>query len=402
MISGSQKPHIPSIAQFVLSGLGLLALWGLALVYVVMGVVDFSAANQNSQTASLFLVAIDFFVLGLLVLPSLVFSLMRMINHPLSNPISRTPRFQLAIILLWPLILYLGNLFIQAEDWSAYLFPVTQVLAVLLLVYWFFSIATLGMIRTSPQRSWGLLASGMFGGTGLSILIELLGILLLLIGFIALVILIPSLQDEINRLATRISTVGNDMDALMRILTPYFSKPAIIISLILSTSIIVPLIEEALKPVGLWFLSRKNLSSAEGFMGGVISGAGFAIVESLFNTAQVMGDTWILVSSMRFGTTLIHMLASGLVGWGLAGAWTQRKYLRLAGAYLGAVILHGGWNAMAIFFSVNQLSSTQPPVSLISSSKLLIVGLGVWALIAFILLLFVNSQLRKCKPLPLI
>ncbi len=178
-----------------------------------------------------------------------------------------TTRILLAIILIWPLILYLGNLFNNAGSWGAYLFPITQVVAVLLLVFWFYTVASMGLEKTSPQRNWGLLASGMIGGTGLSIILELLGAILFLAGFVALVFLIPSLQDEISRLATRISTVGTDMDALMRIFTPYFSKPAVVITLILSTSVVIPLMEEALKPIGLWFLSRKELFTSSRFYG---------------------------------------------------------------------------------------------------------------------------------------
>jgi len=101
-----------------------------------------------------------------------------------------------------------------------------------------------------------------------------------------------------------------------------------------------------------------------------------------------------LVSSIRFGTTLMHMLASGLVGWGLASAWTQRKYLRLIGAYLSAVILHGVWNGLAILLAASQISPEQSGNLILSSGKIALWGLGVWTLVAFILLLLINARLR--------
>jgi RsiW-degrading membrane proteinase PrsW (M82 family) len=129
-------------------------------------------------------------------------------------------------------------------------------------------------------------------------------------------------------------------------------------------------------------------------MGGVISGAGFALIESLLGTAQLLNESWIIVSSMRFGTTLIHMLASGLVGWGLASAWSQRKYTRLAGAYMAAVLLHGVWNGFAILFAVSQISPGHTPEFLSMAGKVAMWGLGVWTVIGLVALLLMNSRLR--------
>jgi RsiW-degrading membrane proteinase PrsW (M82 family) len=299
---------------------------------------------------------------------------------------------------MWPLTLFLGGKLINAGNWTLVLFPFAQVMAVILIVIWMYLVAGMGLQKMSPQRNWGLLSAGMMGGTMLSMLAEIIGMILIISGFILLVLFIPSLQNEVTRLADQISNIGNDIDELMRILTPYLSQPAVVITLFFLASIAVPLVEEALKPIGLWFLARKSLTPSEGFIGGVISGAGFAIVESLFNSIQLMDDTWLVVSTMRFGTTLMHMLASGLVGWGLASAWTQRKYLRLAGAYLAAVILHGVWNGLAILLAAGQFSQGLSGEMLPGNGKIALWGLGVLTMVAFILLLVINSRLRKNTP----
>ena len=129
-------------------------------------------------------------------------------------------------------------------------------------------------------------------------------------------------------------------------------------------------------------------------MGGVISGAGFAVIESLFNTARLLDSSWIIVSSLRFGTTLMHVLASGLVGWGLASAWSQRKYLRLAGAYLAAVVLHGVWNGLAVLFAISQITQGPSTEFLNTAGKFAIWGLGIWTMAALVVLLWMNSKLR--------
>ncbi len=394
MILNKPKPHILSIFQFAFSGLGMLFLWGLALINVLSGILQLANGDQMSAAAMQFLVGGDFGVIGLLALPSTYFSFLRLIRRPIEATTRTTSRKWLAILLVWPLILYLGWKLINAGSWAVVLFPVAQVLAVLLIVMWMYLVAGMGLQKMSPQRNWGLLSAGMMGGTLLSMIAEVIGVIILISGFILLVFFIPSLQNEVTRLANQISSIGNDIDALMRILTPYLSRPAVVITLVFSASVAVPLMEEALKPIGLWFLARKSLTPSEGFVGGVISGAGFAIFESLFNTAQLADDTWLLVSSMRFGTTLMHMLASGLVGWGLASAWTHRKYLHLAGAYLAAVILHGVWNGLAILLAASQISPEQSVNIIPSGGKIALWGLGIWTLIAFIMLLMINARLR--------
>jgi hypothetical protein len=399
MIINKPKPHILSIFQFASSGLGMLFLWGLALINVFSGIIQLVNDGQPADAGTVILVAIDFGVLGLLVFASTFFSFLRLINHPVQINPRVLPRGFLGIIFIWPLILWLGSVILQNKGWTIYLFPFVQVLTVLLLVLWFYLIAAAGLKKMSPQRNWGLLSAGMLGGTFLSMLAEIIGVVLLLAGFTLIIFFSPSLQDEVTRLAERLSSAGKDIDAIMRILTPYLSQPVVIITLIFSASIAVPLVEEAFKPIGLWFLARNNLTPSEGFIGGVISGAGFAIVESLFNTTRLLDQTWLMVSSLRIGATLMHMLASGIVGWGLANAWTQRKYLKLAGAYLVAVLLHGVWNGLAILLAASQIGPGQSSNILSGSGKFTVGGLVLWSLLQLVFLLVINSRLRKKAPI---
>ncbi len=387
-------PHIPSLIQLVVSGSCMLLLWGAALFYGLLGALQISRGTRQAEFGVLFTTAIDIAVLGLLIFPSTFFSFMRLIKRPIGSTTGKTPRGLLALVLLWPFILTLGNSLIKTGGWFLYLFPIAQVSVVLLLVFWLYLVAGMGIERSSPQWNWGMLSAGMLGGTFLSLLVEIIGGILLLAGVIVIVMVNPVLQGEFMQLANRLANVGSDVDALIRILEPFLTRPSVIITIFFSVSIAVPLMEEALKPIGLWFVSRTGLTPAQGFMGGVISGAGFALIESLLNTSRLIDASWIIVSSMRFGTTLIHMLASGLVGWGLASAWSRRKYLRLAGAYLAAVLLHGVWNGFAVFFAVSQISPGHTMEFLAIAGKIAIWGLGAWTVIGLIILLVMNSRLR--------
>ncbi|MBA4420319.1 MAG: hypothetical protein C0391_04155 [Anaerolinea sp.] len=382
-----------SILQFVFSGLGLLFLLGLAFASLVGGVMQTLGTSKPVDGSQQFLLALDLTLASLLLIPSFVISLARLIKHPVSLYMPPTPGWALAIILLWPPLLLLADWLLNYGGWTQYLFGLVRFLSAVLLAYWIFLVAGYRLPRTSSQRNWGLLTASLMGGPLLSAVVEAALGILLFIGFLVLILLSPKLADEMNVLATRISTAGGDIDSLKRILLPYASRPGVIVALLFGFSILIPLIEEAIKPIGLWFLARRKLTPAQGFLGGVISGAGFAIVENLFSSNQVLGESWLLVTSARFGTTIIHMLAAGLTGWGLTSVWDGRSYLKLAGAYLAAVMLHGIWNGMALFLGIEMLKQSELTPGIIA----LMIGLTAWALIALGLLLRMNTRLRKEK-----
>jgi hypothetical protein len=106
------------------------------------------------------------------------------------------------------------------------------------------------------------------------------------------------------------------------------------------------LIEEAFKPIGVWLLAGRSLTPAQGLAAGVLSGAGYALFESLFLGSS--GSDWIAVVVARIGTSVIHIFTAALTGWALASAWGQGRYGRLAGAYLVAVLTHAAWNGVAL------------------------------------------------------
>jgi hypothetical protein len=101
------------------------------------------------------------------------------------------------------------------------------------------------------------------------------------------------------------------------------------------------------KPLAVWFFARKLSSPAQGFALGMLSGAAFALVESL-NASGDGSMSWPVIVLVRAGTGLLHMTASGLVGWGIASAFQQKRLLRLPAAYFAAVAIHGVWNACAV------------------------------------------------------
>jgi len=161
--------------------------------------------------------------------------------------------------------------------------------------------------------------------------------------------------------------------------------------------LIVPLIDEALKPVGMWFLFGRLQRPAAGFVAGMLCGAGYAMFESL--VAFNGGEQWVSVTLARAGTAVVHITLSGLVGWAMVGAWRQRRYLALAGTYLAAVAIHGTWNAMTVTLVIDSVAAAQPePVAmpgisfLAGAAPFILIVLG---LLCITLLLVWNRRLQR-------
>jgi RsiW-degrading membrane proteinase PrsW (M82 family) len=161
-------------------------------------------------------------------------------------------------------------------------------------------------------------------------------------------------------------------------------------------AVIVPLIEEALKPLGVWFLAGSRLTPAEGFAAGALCGAGYALLESLLLSSNG-GTEWVSLAFARIGTGVIHILTSALTGWALASAWAERRYLRLGAAYLGAVLIHGLWNGLTVLMVVAGLSQAlgEPAdPALAQIGEWAPYGLVALAVIGLAALMWANWRLR--------
>lgn len=380
-----------SILQSAACGLGLLSFWGIALIAVLAGLGGLTGGDDFSAAMQSFRFALDMLLSGLLLVPALVTAVLHLSGKGLQSPQPLRSWKTSLIILLWPLLLWGSNWLLNQPDWGVLPFAVLRFAAILLMVFWFYSVAAYALPVASVKRSWGLLAAGILGGPLLSMLLEVAVLVILLAGVVIAAVADTGFMDQLNILATRLMTAGGDLDSLQRILLPYLRRPAVAAGILLMFSGIVPLIEEAIKPAGMWLLVKRRMTAADGFIAGVISGAGFGIMENLLNSTPLLGENWLLISSMRFGTTLLHMLASGLVGMGLASAWASGSYLKLAGSYSAAVILHGAWNAVTLFLGMDMLNHPE-----VSTRSIILLGLlGLFTLGMLGVMLRINLKLRK-------
>ncbi|HRJ75323.1 MAG TPA: PrsW family glutamic-type intramembrane protease, partial [Anaerolineales bacterium] len=227
----------------------------------------------------------------------------------------------------------------------------------------------------------------------LEILVLVLGIF---IGAVYIGISQPDMFAEIKSVADQLSVV-TDEQVMINLLAPYLANATIIAIGLSYIAVIVPLIEEFFKPLGVWLFGFQIETPAQGFVLGLLSGAGFALFESL-NASADGSMSWGAIVTARAGTSLLHMTASGIMGWGIVSAFKEKKYGRLFGAYLAAVLIHGVWNASAAGAGISALGeSIGRPEWLFTFTPALVCGLLVLAIGMFAVLIASNRKLRETK-----
>lgn len=395
-----QSVDVLSVLQFVFSGLAVLILLGTAAGLALTGVASkVGDASSTGSVTPLFLLTVSAALLGLLMIPSTATALMRMLGKPVSTrPFLRNFRPVIAFTpLMWVLSLLAGNWISNSVNMEWLLLPPLHLLAIGLPIVWLLALALRDLPVGSAQRRWGSFSTGAVGSTILSFLLEAVVGLVLLVVAGVYASTRPELLAEMNRLVQRLSMVQENPDAILRILSPLVQKPEVALVALIYLAGMVPLIEELVKPLAAWLLFRRRLTPTDGFVVGLICGAGFALAESLGTASAVTGAQWLVVVAARSGTGLMHMLTAGLTGWALASTWRDGKVLRLVGAYLLAVLLHAAWNFTSLLMSVQAIINVSPTSSnlLLNASRLAPYGLVVLMAVMLALLLRMNAHLRR-------
>jgi RsiW-degrading membrane proteinase PrsW (M82 family) len=163
-------------------------------------------------------------------------------------------------------------------------------------------------------------------------------------------------------------------------------------------AVLVPAIEEIFKPIGVWLFAGK-LEPAQGLTLGALSGAGYALIETIGVTSQT--SEWASLLFSRIGTGLLHITTSALMGGAIVLAWRERRYLRLLGSYFLAVLLHGLWNSLAIIFTFSTLAELfEQPGSLGTIQLAMIIAMAILSVVLFMILLISNHGMRKTVTSP--
>ncbi len=340
-----------TVIQFTLSLGAAIGLWGMATLFGLIALFGQGAAGI-AGSLPLMMQAAGLAATGVMVLPSAYTSLRALQGKPL--PLSYQPFLKLnPFLLLAALVGVFGLGYLVTGNNLAWpVIPILHVLAVVIPVLILLQLGLRGLPIGSPQRRSGVFGAGLVLGPLVILTAEMAA---LLAGVVVIVLVIasqPGLIEQFQKLAENLSQFQGDPNALVDLLLPYLANPTVVILVLLFVALIVPLIEELFKPVGVYLLAGRGITPAAGFAAGALSGAGFAIFESLALNGG--GDDWLLTELARSGTAIIHILTTAMSGWALASAWRDRRFSRLALTYACVVLVHGLWNGMTVMALVSE------------------------------------------------
>ncbi|HEX7974681.1 MAG TPA: PrsW family glutamic-type intramembrane protease [Anaerolineales bacterium] len=391
--------HWLSVAQLALSALAIFILWAAAAAVALLALGGLSLASPAAQDLlSSMLMAATAGVGGLLLLPSAIYAFLRVIGRPASRP-GRSPAIvrPTVLIFLLPVVILLGN-WVSGNPSIAWLFlPPLHVLAIGLPVWWLLYLGVRGLPFGSLQRRWGVFGSGLVLGPALILVAELAAILAFAVIGVIWLSGQPQLAAQFTALLQQLQSSNASTDQIIQALIPYLASPVVIVAVFVFGSVIVPLIEEFFKPIGVWLLVGRDLTPAAGLAAGLMSGAGYALFESLALTSS--GGDWALLVVARIGTAVVHITTAGLTGWALTQAWRQGRYVRLAVTYLTAVLIHGLWNGLtltSVFAGLGAAQASFPQIPLISRlGSIAPIGLVLLTLVVFAIMLHSNRVMRR-------
>ena len=386
-----------TIAQLLVSlfGLTLLVLGFIGLaILLLIGPVSAEFSDEQSNQLRLLLWVI--FLLILLTIPSLVSSIRRLAGKPPRITTGVLFLISTLSLVLVPLFIFLGGRLSTSEN-GAWLFGPINVLIVFIPLWWFLELGRLRLTQVSAQCQWGVASFSFFITLPLVIVVELIVMGIGLLLGAAWLVQQPEFAPVFQQLEQALSTGAFDPQNLGVDWLSLLQRPGIIISIVMAAALIVPLIEELLKPLGVWALIKRGLTPTGGFIAGMLSGAAFALIESLFSLSAVSGDEWVYTVLGRVGTGLLHLTLTGFNGWALASSWKDGHAIRTGTIFILTVLVHGTWNLFALLMGLNMVGN-EPQMdvnpALTASAPWVLAALAVGMLVALVIM---NLHLRRAS-----
>ncbi len=207
------------------------------------------------QTLAMFMLAAGLTACALFLIPSAYYAWKRISGRPVSQlpALPKALRPSLLILVL-PLVLLIGYWISRSPGISWLILPPLHILVIGLPVLWLVYLAVRKLPLGSPQRMWGVFGSGLVLGPFLIMALELAA--LIIVGLIGMVFLLnqPGLVEQLSALAQSLQEGTASQEELIQEVLPWLTKPGVILAVIAFAAVIVPLIEEAVKPIGVWLL----------------------------------------------------------------------------------------------------------------------------------------------------
>lgn len=391
-----------SLLQFGFSATFAVIFWGVGGVLALVGVFQFFEGGISEEfDLSFFLFAAGMGFLGGIMLLAAYFSLMGSLGRNVRLPSWASWKNAGKKIWIFPIVFPIGYFVAINPDVAWFLLPPLHVIAVGLPILWFLSIGGRNLAGGSPQSLLGVFSVGLVFVPFIVILLEIVIGVIFLAFIIALLAEQPGFMEGLTGLidTIRASPLPAPETMFPFLKTYLVQSPVLLIGLFFIGGM-VPLVEEFFKPIGLLFLNRRDITPMKGFLAGMVSGAAFALFETMFQVVQ--GREWVLLIGGRMGTSLVHIVTTGIVGWGYALFVLERGYLRLIVHYLVAVCIHAIWNGVTTIFIIanlpgQELLANEFPWSGVAGISLaFLMGLAFFALIGINLILQ-KRQIQKME-----
>ena len=250
--------------------------------------------------------------------------------------------------------------------------------------------------RAASRRTVGLeLSYGALLAPMGALVAELIVILVVVIAVAVVVVLTPGGIETLVDLSNSLQDPSWIEDPVN--LAEMVLSPAALTIIVVVFVILAPLIEEFLKGLGVLLLGYRLRGQAEALLWGVACGAGFAIGESFFNGSIAL-EGWGAVMVMRWGASLMHCIASGIMGLGWHGALVDRRPWRLLAAFGASTGIHALWNGAAVAVALPSLLIMSRPDDLAAQSfagLIVLGGLAVLILLTISMTIFTVRLTRK-------
>ena len=341
------------LVGFLLIGASLAS----ALFVILGGALNEVPVSEDQLISSLLFSAGLGFA-GILVFPAVFYSGRRLLGYPPRSVKSTSGGNWL--ILFLPTIIILGYLSQTGPTWSKYTLTIFHILANGLGILWLLNIVGRKLSQGSALRYWSSFGGGLVLAPMIAFVVEIL--LLVLLGLIWWIFIQsqPELKQDLFNMINRMQQSTLTPEIIERFTNSLLEQPGLIGTGFIYIAVLIPFVEELIKPAVIWLMLGRNPSPRVGFLMGAAAGAGYALFENLTIGADI--QVWTFVTITRLGTAAVHILTTGIVGWGIASAWTEKKYFRLIWSLFASITFHGVWNGLNVLAALSGFPEIQNKV----------------------------------------
>lgn len=394
------QTHLPSLLGSILFALSGLFLLGMGLLMGFSALFSILTGEPLQAPQTILFLAFSFEAVVLFA--AAFFTLQKTLQKPRADQtvsLSLTRLQILVCMLTAAAAILVGSLIGRTEPVNWLLLPFLTIPAVVLPLGVLLALGARGLPLGSRWQSWTVLGLGMSLTPIVLFVLEVAAAIFVFVGVFAYLALQPELISELEGLFRQVMVLGPESKEALELLSPLLTRPGVIVTALMYIALLVPAIEELLKPLGVWLLAGRLNSTAQGFTLGALSGAGYALIETVGVSGQA--GEWASLLFTRIGTGLLHITTSALVGAAIVLVWREQKYLHLMGTYLLAVLLHGLWNAAAVLYTFSTLAELQgQPGRLSAIQPSLIAVMSLFAAGFLVILITSNRRMRRSLPAP--